>query len=136
MWNFDWWDLPFDFRISMASGFTLKIVDTTTVKYDRNPESIIGQGYSSRIFKGKFKGQTCAVKQYHASSDIDDLGFWREVNALSALNHENIIKIMGYYVPPPTSFNQNRFLVMELAQLDLSRIIYPYVSFISCQFNL
>ena len=114
----------------MSTGQKLRIHDMSEVSFSTTEfDSWLGKTFSSCIFRGEFKGVPCAVKRYHAATgSIDDRGFVREVQSLSELAHENIIQILGYFAPRPNALNQNYVLVMELAQLDLSKIIYPSVS--------
>ena len=112
----------------MSNRPSFRIEDRKSISVEYKHENCLGKTLSSSIYKGSYRNESCAIKKYHATSDFDDKGFMREVSSLCALQHENIVKILGYFVPHQDAVNQHFLLVMEIAELDLAKVIYPLVS--------
>ncbi|XP_074343932.1 putative serine/threonine-protein kinase PBL22 isoform X2 [Apium graveolens] len=70
------------------------------LKYATNnfdPGFLIGEGGHSKVYRAKFeKGQAVAVKVLKAVKNSSEDFFFREVEILSSLNHENIVRLIGY----------------------------------------
>ncbi|KAK1628958.1 hypothetical protein QYE76_003273 [Lolium multiflorum] len=56
----------------------------------------IGEGSFGVVYKGKLKGQEVAVKKLLDSSTVNEREFHQEVTILSVVNHQNIVKLIGY----------------------------------------
>lgn len=64
----------------------------------------IGSGGFGVVFKGKFRGETVAIKKIHAhalSNPASIAEFQSEVAVLCTLAHPNILRFMGACVKPP-----------------------------------
>jgi len=86
-------------------------------------------------------GMQAAIKQMAPDWDFGqgNQGFFREINALSQLKHDNVVKLLGY--------NNGKFddtselyLVMALMQCDLTQLLknrpsedFPYVTRLEVQ---
>ena len=59
---------------------------------------MIGRGAFGKIYKGEYKGQTVAVKYIASdfSKEFDNVQeFMQEINVISKIQHENIVKFIG-----------------------------------------
>ena len=90
--------------------------------------SSLGKGSFSTVAKGTFRGKDCACKVYTPRTKSGNEELRREIKAYKKLSHENVTRLLGYYVNP-NKFHQQAILVLELADLDLGKIIFPNVSF-------
>jgi len=70
-------------------------------------------------------GQKVAIKKVlNAFSDtLDAKRILREVKLMKHFNHENIVALLDIEPPPPTGF-KDVYLVSELMETDLHRVIY------------
>lgn len=74
--------------------FTLKILKSATNNFC--PEMLIGEGGHSKVYRAYLgDGQAAAVKVLNMSQHSEE-DLFREVEMLSGLRHENIIKLLGY----------------------------------------
>ncbi|KAH3794040.1 serine/threonine-protein kinase TNNI3K-like [Dreissena polymorpha] len=85
-------DLPHQFHILIS---------------DIDFQDVIGSGSFGKVYKGRCRGKTVAVKRYKAScfgtkSDVDM--FCREVAILSKLNSPYVIQFMGACLDDPSQF--------------------------------
>ncbi|KAH7423058.1 hypothetical protein KP509_12G037500 [Ceratopteris richardii] len=80
-------------------------ITTRTFTYDElkqatnnfNPENILGQGGSGRVYKGILKdGTAVAIKRFDGRGQSDRV-FEVEVEMLSRLHHRNLVKLVGCY---------------------------------------
>lgn len=69
----------------------------------------VGHGTFGVVKKALWRGELVAVKEF-AQSDIPDDSFLNEIEALKKVDHENIIKLIGYAAGPRC------LIVMELAE--------------------
>lgn len=70
---------------------------------------LLGSGNFSQVYKGSWNGIAVALKK--PSSFVQTSDFLEEVKILNALNHPNIIRIMGVHI----SKDKEKYIVMELA---------------------
>uniref|UniRef100_A0ACD5ZXP6 Uncharacterized protein n=2 Tax=Avena sativa TaxID=4498 RepID=A0ACD5ZXP6_AVESA len=56
----------------------------------------IGKGGFATVYKGVLPNKNVAVKRIAKSRTIDDALFYREVDSLLAVNHQNIVQFLGY----------------------------------------
>jgi serine/threonine protein kinase len=95
-------------------------------KYSLSCPTLCGKGPFSLVYKGKWLGVNCVMKifildpQYFQESEEE---FKKEVNIISKLNHPNIVKFLGYGISKK-KIKWERFIVMELMEIDLSKIIF------------
>ncbi|XP_064617011.1 serine/threonine-protein kinase TNNI3K-like [Liolophura sinensis] len=87
-------------RASLPHQFHLLITDMEF-------QEVIGTGSFGKVFKGKCRGKTVAIKQYRASSfgaksDVDM--FCREVSILAKLNSSYVINFVGACLDDPSQF--------------------------------
>eukprot|EP01119_Soliformovum_irregulare_P002949 TRINITY_DN13203_c0_g1_i1.p1 TRINITY_DN13203_c0_g1~~TRINITY_DN13203_c0_g1_i1.p1 ORF type:complete len:578 (-),score=139.17 TRINITY_DN13203_c0_g1_i1:546-2279(-) len=73
-------------------------------------EESIGMGAFGQVFKGNWKGTPVALKRLKMEDDIGE--FISEVQMLSALNHVNIVRLLGLY----TSEVDGTFIVTEYVE--------------------
>lgn len=76
-------------------------------------------------FKDNKTGEKTAVKKITNAFDdlIDGKRILREVKLLRQLDHENIIRILDMFPPPGIDF-EDIYLVTDLMETDLHRVIY------------
>ena len=92
-------------------------VETLNFAYLNVPEgSILGHGGSSRVYKGKYKGQDVAVKMLFCIDLTKDVvrRFFKEIKIHSGLRHSTVVKVKGVCVIPPAIC-----LVMECMDCSL-----------------
>lgn len=68
-------------------------------------KKVVGAGGTAKVYEGEFKGETVAIKLVYPPELTHEevTGFLREASALEeAGEHENIIKVMGVCVMPPS----------------------------------
>jgi serine/threonine protein kinase len=75
-------NLPFELLKNITNNFS--------------EEQKIGQGGFGSVYKGILKNGTVAVKRIFNSHTIDVKLFQREVNNLLDVNHENVVRFLGY----------------------------------------
>lgn len=59
-------------------------------------ERVIGQGGFATVYKGVLSNGIVAVKKIKNSHTIDEKLFYREVNSLLHVSHQNIVPFLGY----------------------------------------
>lgn len=69
---------------------------------------VIGRGTFGIVYRARWQGKLVAVKRASQGADLEE--FRREVQALRAVDHENIIRIFGVSTKEPMIC-----IVMELA---------------------
>ncbi|KQJ88056.1 cysteine-rich receptor-like protein kinase 8 [Brachypodium distachyon] len=57
---------------------------------------IIGEGSFGVVYKGKYNGKQVAVKKLRESSQLSETDFEKEVQILKLVDHQNIVKLIGY----------------------------------------
>jgi serine/threonine protein kinase len=70
-----------------------------------NTRKVVGAGGTAKVYEGQFKGETVAIKLVYPPELTQEevRGFLREASALEeAGEHENIIKVLGVCVMPPS----------------------------------
>ncbi|XP_068447439.1 serine/threonine-protein kinase TNNI3K isoform X3 [Clinocottus analis] len=87
-------------RASLPSHFHLQLSELEF-------NEIIGSGSFGKVYRGKCRNKTVAIKRYRANtycskSDVDM--FCREVSILCRLNHPCIIQFMGACLDDPSQF--------------------------------
>lgn len=75
---------------------------------------LLGQGKSSAVYRGwDIKQQLrCAIQENSEISDDSKRQFFREAQALTALNHPNLARVTDHFIIP----NQGQFLVMDFVE--------------------
>ncbi|XP_027190799.1 nodulation receptor kinase-like [Cicer arietinum] len=99
-----------DFFIKSVSvkPFTLEFLELATVRY----KTLIGEGGFGSVYRGTLDdGQEVAVKVRSATSTQGTREFDNELNLLSAIQHENLVPLLGYC-------NEN----------DQQILVYPFMS--------
>ncbi|CAK8540395.1 unnamed protein product [Lathyrus sativus] len=84
-----------DFFIKSVSvkPFTLEYIELATEKY----KTLIGEGGFGSVYRGTLDdGQEVAVKVRSATSTQGTREFDNELNLLSAIQHENLVPLLGY----------------------------------------
>ncbi|XP_020217867.1 nodulation receptor kinase [Cajanus cajan] len=88
--------------------FTLEDIEMATEKY----KTLIGEGGFGSVYQGTLNdGQEVAVKVRSATSSQGTREFDNELNLLSAIQHENLVPLLGYC-------NEN----------DQQILVYPFMS--------
>ncbi|XP_011627887.1 nodulation receptor kinase [Amborella trichopoda] len=72
--------------------FSLETIEVTTCKY----MTMIGEGGFGAVYHGNLNGQDIAVKVRSAISTQGTREFENELNFLSAIQHENLVPLLGY----------------------------------------
>lgn len=99
-----------DFFIKSVSiqTFTLEYIEVATERY----KTLIGEGGFGSVYRGTLNdGQEVAVKVRSATSTQGTREFDNELNLLSAIQHENLVPLLGYC-------NEN----------DQQILVYPFMS--------
>ncbi|XP_047164377.1 nodulation receptor kinase-like [Vigna umbellata] len=99
-----------DFLIKSVSiqTFTLEDIEVATERY----KTLIGEGGFGSVYQGTLNdGQEVAVKVRSATSTQGTREFDNELNLLSAIQHENLVPLLGYC-------NEN----------DQQILVYPFMS--------
>ncbi|RDY02510.1 Nodulation receptor kinase [Mucuna pruriens] len=99
-----------DFLIKSVAiqPFTLEDIEMATGKY----KTLIGEGGFGSVYRGTLNdGQEVAVKVRSATSTQGTREFDNELNLLSAIQHENLVPLLGYC-------NEN----------DQQILVYPFMS--------
>ncbi|XP_076893966.1 nodulation receptor kinase-like [Bidens hawaiensis] len=78
-------------EISIQS-FTLEKIESATQNY----KTLIGEGGFGSVYRGTLKGQEIAVKVRSANSTQGTREFNNELTLLSAIQHENLVPLLGY----------------------------------------
>ncbi|RWR77865.1 Protein kinase domain-containing protein [Cinnamomum micranthum f. kanehirae] len=84
-----------DFKLSpiCIQIFSLQCIETATCKY----KTMIGEGGFGSVYRGTLlHGQEVAVKVRSATSTQGTREFENELNLLSAIQHENLVPLLGY----------------------------------------
>jgi hypothetical protein len=94
-------------------------------KHSLSCPTLCGNGSYGSVYKGKWLGVNCAMKIF--SQEVQNFqecekAFKKEVNMIAKLNHPNIVKFLGYGISKEKK-KWERFIVMELMEKDLSKII-------------
>ncbi|XP_068657022.1 nodulation receptor kinase-like [Aristolochia californica] len=83
----------FDKKPIFIQAFTLECIEAATNKY----KTMIGEGGFGTVFRGTLpEGQDVAVKVRSATSTQGTREFENELNLLSAIQHENLVPLLGY----------------------------------------
>ena len=110
-------------KTSFTAGESIFNVDAR-YEYIQN----IGHGSYGMVVSAKDQtsGQKVAIKKItNAFSDLlDAKRIVREIKVLSFLSHENIVKLIDVQRPPSRVDYNDIYLITELVDADLSRIIY------------
>ncbi|VAI37910.1 unnamed protein product [Triticum turgidum subsp. durum] len=59
-------------------------------------EHKVGRGSYGEVYKGLYNGETIAVKKLYHMPGLDDEQFKKEFNNLMRVNHQNIVRLVGY----------------------------------------
>lgn len=144
-------ELSLEIRAAMSGGAPVSLPFSTVSSWtdDFNPAKEIGRGSFGLVFEGLVvlegqKGLRVAVKKVNAEGIVASLvlegrekgpktfiqAIQREINVLSAFHHPNIIRLIGYCLPPTQELRASEqkmtelCLVYELASLgDLSSVL-------------
>lgn len=73
--------------------------------------SILGKGDFGDVYEGKYKGKKVAVKSVKDRSKAAQ-SFLAEASVMTALNHKNLIKLLGVMIPR-SSTNEPIYVVLE-----------------------
>ncbi|XVF17412.1 hypothetical protein REPUB_Repub10bG0120100 [Reevesia pubescens] len=88
--------------------YTLEYIENATQKY----KTLIGEGGFGSVYQGTLPdGQEVAVKIRSATSTQGTREFENELNLLSAIRHENLVPLLGYY-----------------CENDQQILVYPFMS--------
>jgi tRNA A-37 threonylcarbamoyl transferase component Bud32 len=93
-------------------------------KHSLSCPTLCGKGSYASIYKGKWLGVNCVMKIFcQEAQNFQECGkeFKKEVNTIAKLNHPNIVKFLGYGICKEKRWE--RFIVMELMENDLSKVI-------------
>ena len=97
-------------------------VETLNFAYLNIPEgSILGHGGSSRVYKGKYKGNDVAVKMLFCIDLTKEVirRFFNEIKIHSGLRHSTVVKVQGVCIIPPAIC-----LVMECMDCSLYECLH------------
>ncbi|OEL20461.1 putative E3 ubiquitin-protein ligase ARI10 [Dichanthelium oligosanthes] len=72
-----------------------------------SPNEYIGGGFSSYVYQGKLENETVAIKKFHKLDARIKEGFVRELKLMLKLQHQHIVKLLGY------CYEDNASLVQE-----------------------
>jgi tRNA A-37 threonylcarbamoyl transferase component Bud32 len=94
-------------------------------KHSLSCPTLCGKGSYGSVYKGKWLGVNCVIKIF--SQEVQNFQkcekeFKKEVNIIAKLNHPNIVKFLGYGISKKKK-KWERFIVMELMEKDLSKVI-------------
>ncbi|KAI5398162.1 probable serine/threonine-protein kinase PBL25 [Lathyrus oleraceus] len=91
-----------------AQNYTFRELATATKNFRQ--ECLLGEGGYGRVYKGVIPatGQAVAVKQLDRHGTENSKDFLYEVSLLSHVNHENLVKLIGYCAD-----GEQRLLVYE-----------------------
>ncbi|KAI3807289.1 hypothetical protein L1987_23215 [Smallanthus sonchifolius] len=81
---------------------------------DFDSKHIVGVGGHGTVYKAELLSEVFAVKKFHAPEDDkmqSSKSFETEIQALTAIRHQNIVKLYGFCVHPRHSFLVYEFLV-------------------------
>jgi serine/threonine protein kinase len=83
--------------------------------------TILGAGGTSRVYRGTYKGEPVAIKMIYCMDLTPAVvsNFYEEAIVLSALQHPNVVKLIGVCVLPPSLC-----LVMELCESNMFDFIH------------
>ncbi|KAK1427345.1 hypothetical protein QVD17_16028 [Tagetes erecta] len=90
---------------------------------DFDSKHIVGVGGYGTVYKAELLSKVYAVKKFHAPEDekMHDLkSFEAEIRALTAIRHQNIVKLYGFCLHPRHSFLVYEFLVGGSLRMVLS----------------
>ena len=97
-------------------------VETLNFAYLNIPEgSILGHGGSSRVYKGKYKGNDVAVKMLFCIDLTKEVirRFFNEIKIHSGLRHSTVVQVQGVCIIPPAIC-----LVMECMDCSLYECLH------------
>lgn len=97
-------------------------------------ENVIGKGANGKIFKGKWEGTPCAIKEIHSifaelasekEFTVFKSAFIEECCRSIRLRHPNIVQFLGIYFRPQEAVSPHGLpcLVMELLHSDLTTLL-------------
>lgn len=90
-------------------------------------QTIIGSGSYGSVCQAFDKEQDCAVAIKRVKHMFDDLidckRILRELAILTCLNHRNVVQIMDIVCPTPVSVFDELYIVMEICDSDLKKLI-------------
>ncbi len=93
-------------------------------KHSLSCPTLCGKGSYASVYKGKWLGVNCVMKIFSQEAqnfqNCEEI-FKKEVNMIAKLNHPNIVKFLGYGICKEKKWE--RFIVMELMENDLSKVI-------------
>ena len=111
--------------MDVPSDEPVHIKDRKEIKFTER--QLLGRGAFSDVVKGTFRSQDCACKVYTPRTRAGNNEMIREIQAYRNINHENVTKLLGFYINQKDPQHQ-AILILELADLDLGKIIIPNVS--------
>lgn len=97
---------------SSVAIFEYQSLEAATNNFQES--NVLGEGGSGRIYKARFDEKfLAAVKRIDGFRQNAAREFENEVNWLSKIRHQNIIKLLGYCI-----YGESRFLVYEMMEKD------------------
>nr|CDM86939.1 unnamed protein product [Triticum aestivum] len=76
------------------TNLPFELLKSITRNFSENRE--IGRGGFGIVYKGVLPNEIVAVKRIFSHHTIDEKIFYREVNSLLNVNHENVVRFLGY----------------------------------------
>uniref|UniRef100_A0ACD5WKS8 Uncharacterized protein n=1 Tax=Avena sativa TaxID=4498 RepID=A0ACD5WKS8_AVESA len=76
------------------TNLPLTLLKNITVNFSKERE--IGHGGFATVYKGVLSNGNVAVKRIRSNHTIDERLFYREVDSLMAINHQNIVQFVGF----------------------------------------
>uniref|UniRef100_A0ACD5Y9N6 Uncharacterized protein n=1 Tax=Avena sativa TaxID=4498 RepID=A0ACD5Y9N6_AVESA len=76
------------------TNLPLALLKNITVNFSKERE--IGHGGFATVYKGVLSNGNVAVKRIRNNHTIDERLFYREVDSLMAINHQNIVQFVGF----------------------------------------
>ncbi|RLN29095.1 uncharacterized protein C2845_PM05G17120 [Panicum miliaceum] len=112
-------------RCEKPSNLKLPLLKHITKNF--SDELKIGHGGCGVVYKGILSNGTVAVKKLFNSHTIDDVMFHREVKSMMVVQHQNIVRFLGY-----CSHTEEQVVemagIIHLAQIRERLLCFEYIS--------
>ncbi|KAI4985455.1 hypothetical protein ZWY2020_018085 [Hordeum vulgare] len=79
---------------STPADITFRLLEEITDHFSKKHK--VGHGGYGQVYKGLYNGEMIAVKKLHHMQGLDDEIFKNEFNNLMRVNHQNIVRLVGY----------------------------------------